>query len=62
MKILFATSNKHKVKEANKVGREFGVEFEQLLLEYPEIRDDDVIVCAWCVRYADIESWDECRE
>jgi len=42
LKILFATSNKHKIGEANEIGEGFGVEFEQLLLGYPEIRDEDV--------------------
>jgi XTP/dITP diphosphohydrolase len=42
MKILFATSNPHKVREANGVGEGFGVEFIQLMEPYPEIRDEDV--------------------
>lgn len=42
MEILFATSNPHKVREANDVGEGFGVEFIQLMEPYPEIRDEDV--------------------
>ncbi len=42
MKIRFATSNPHKVAEANEAGREFGVEFEQIRVDYPEIRAEDV--------------------
>lgn len=42
MKILFATSNQHKVKEANKIGKKFEIEFLQLEEPYPEIRDEDV--------------------
>jgi len=42
MKVLFATSNPHKVKEANDVGRGYGIEFVQLSESYPEIRDEDV--------------------
>ena len=42
MKILFATSNPHKVREANDAGRIYGLEFVQLKEAYPEIRDEDV--------------------
>ena len=42
MRILFATSNHHKVMEANEVGKNFGVEFSHLMERYPEIRDEDV--------------------
>lgn len=42
MKILFATSNPHKLREANAVGKLYGIEFIQLKEPYPEIRDDDV--------------------
>lgn len=42
MKVNFATSNKHKVKEANLVGEGFGIEFIQLREQYPEIRDESV--------------------
>lgn len=42
LKINFATSNPHKVREANLVGKEHGIEFVQLGGDYPEIRDDDV--------------------
>ncbi len=41
-RVNFATSNLHKVREANLVGREFGIEFVRLEEDYPEIRDDDV--------------------
>jgi XTP/dITP diphosphohydrolase len=41
-KILFATSNPHKLKEANGVGKGYGIEFEQLKAPYPELRDEDV--------------------
>lgn len=46
MKILFATSNPHKVKEAVGVGIGYGIEFVQLKESYPEIRDEDVGVVA----------------
>lgn len=42
MDLLFATSNKHKVSEANKVGRKFGVRFRQINVKYPEVRDNSV--------------------
>jgi XTP/dITP diphosphohydrolase len=42
MKILFATSNPNKLKEANDVGKGYGIEFVQLKQPYPEIRDEDV--------------------
>lgn len=42
MRILFATSNKHKIEEANEIGADYGIEFSQLKLEYPEIRDESV--------------------
>ena len=42
MKILFATSNNHKVREANAVGKEFKIEFVQIQIEYPEIRSESV--------------------
>ncbi len=42
MKILFATSNLHKVLEGNEIGKEFGIEFKQISVPYPEIRDEDV--------------------
>lgn len=42
MKILFATSNIHKVLEGNEIGKEFGIEFKQISVPYPEIRDEDV--------------------
>ncbi len=40
MEVLFATSNKHKVSEANEVGRAFNVRFTQLREPYPEIQAD----------------------
>ncbi|MBN2251809.1 MAG: RdgB/HAM1 family non-canonical purine NTP pyrophosphatase [Candidatus Altiarchaeota archaeon] len=42
MKIPFATSNPHKVREANEVGKGYDIEFVQLNEPYPEIRDEDV--------------------
>jgi len=42
MIVKFATSNPHKVREANLVGKKHGIEFVQLEQDYPEIRDDDV--------------------
>ena len=42
MEILFATSNKNKVAEANEVGRRHGIVFTQIHLLYPEIRSDSV--------------------
>ena len=40
--ILFATSNLHKVSEANEIGRKFNINFKQIELPYPEIRDESV--------------------
>ena len=40
--IKFATSNPNKVVEGNIVGKEFGIEFVQIMEDYPEIRDEDV--------------------
>jgi XTP/dITP diphosphohydrolase len=40
MEVLFATSNRHKVAEANKVGAEYNVSFTQINVMYPEIRAD----------------------
>ncbi|RLI90223.1 MAG: non-canonical purine NTP pyrophosphatase, RdgB/HAM1 family [Candidatus Altiarchaeales archaeon] len=45
-KIKFATSNPHKVKEANFIGEKYGIEFIQIHIEYPEIRHEDVEVVA----------------
>jgi XTP/dITP diphosphohydrolase len=45
-KVRFATSNPHKVAEGNRVGREYEIRFEQLLVPYPEIRDENVAVVA----------------
>ena len=42
MELLFATSNHHKVKEANAVAAGFGLEFEQVNVLYPEVRADAV--------------------
>jgi len=42
MDILFATSNIHKVEEANAVGKVYGVRFKQIMGNYPEVRDEDV--------------------
>jgi len=46
MQVLFASSNKHKVAEANEVGRKFGVEFKQVSVDYSEVRDKSVSVVA----------------
>ncbi|MBU4266819.1 MAG: XTP/dITP diphosphatase [Candidatus Altiarchaeales archaeon] len=46
MELKFATSNPHKVSEANQVGRKYGIEFVQLEQDYPEIRDEDVRMVA----------------
>jgi len=46
MDIKFATSNPHKVSEANLVGKKYGIEFVQLREDYPEIRDEDVRMVA----------------
>lgn len=40
MKVLFSTTNKHKVREANEIGKIYGIEFEQINFPYPEIRDE----------------------
>ena len=40
--ILFATSNKHKVFEANEIGKNFNINFKQIEVDYPEIRDESV--------------------
>jgi XTP/dITP diphosphohydrolase len=42
MEVLFATSNQHKVAEANKVGAEFKMTFTQVNVMYPEVRADSV--------------------
>jgi XTP/dITP diphosphohydrolase len=42
MEVLFATSNQHKVAEANKVGTEFNITFTQVNIMYPEVRADSV--------------------
>jgi XTP/dITP diphosphohydrolase len=42
MEVLFATSNQHKVAEANKVGAEFKITFTQANVMYPEDRADSV--------------------
>jgi XTP/dITP diphosphohydrolase len=42
MEVLFATSNHHKVAEANKVGAKLGVEFKQVNVLYPEVRAESV--------------------
>ena len=42
MEILFATSNKNKVSEANEIGKKCGITFTQIHLLYPEIRSDSV--------------------
>ncbi len=41
-KVKFATSNPHKVREGNLVGKKFGIDFVQIKQSYPEIRDEDV--------------------
>ncbi len=40
--VIFITSNKNKVKEANVIGREYGVSFNQVNLLYPEVRAETV--------------------
>jgi XTP/dITP diphosphohydrolase len=45
-KVRFATSNPHKVAEANSVGKEYGILFAQVKCPYPEVRDEDVSVVA----------------
>jgi XTP/dITP diphosphohydrolase len=42
MEILFATSNKNKVLESNKMGAEYNVTFTQINVMYPEIRAESV--------------------
>jgi XTP/dITP diphosphohydrolase len=42
MEVLFATSNSHKVAEANKVGSDVGFEFQQVNIIYPEVRAESV--------------------
>jgi XTP/dITP diphosphohydrolase len=42
VEVLFATSNKHKVTEANLVGKEYDIEFTQVNILYPEIRSNSV--------------------
>jgi len=42
MDILFATSNKNKVAEANQVSRKYGITFSHIHVLYPEIRSDSV--------------------
>lgn len=39
---MFATSNQHKVREANQVGREYNVAFKQVNVLYPEVRSESV--------------------
>ncbi|MFC2162812.1 XTP/dITP diphosphatase [Candidatus Altiarchaeota archaeon] len=43
MKILFATSNEHKISEANEIGKEYGIEFEAIIQDYPEVRAESVL-------------------
>ncbi|MFH1125929.1 MAG: XTP/dITP diphosphatase [Candidatus Altiarchaeota archaeon] len=42
MEVLFATSNRHKVSEANRIGRKFGVKFRRVDVPYSEIRNNSV--------------------
>ncbi len=42
MEVLFATSNENKVKEANKIGAEYGIKFKQVNLVYEEVRAESV--------------------
>ncbi|MFH0861061.1 MAG: XTP/dITP diphosphatase [Candidatus Altiarchaeota archaeon] len=42
MNVLFATGNRHKVSEANRVGKEYGVKFVRVSCPYPEIRDESL--------------------
>jgi len=40
--IPFATSNPHKISEANELTKKFNITFKQIKLDYPEIRDESV--------------------
>ncbi len=40
MIVLFSTTNKHKIKESNEIGKIYGIKFEQINCIYPEIRDE----------------------
>ena len=40
--ILFATTNPHKIQEANTIGQDHNIKFKQVQGNYPEIRDEDV--------------------
>jgi len=40
MRVLFSTTNKHKVEEAQEIGKIYYIEFEQINCPYPEIRDE----------------------
>ena len=42
MQVVFVTSNHHKVVEANKVGKEYGIRFNQVHILYPEVRAETV--------------------
>jgi len=40
-KIIFVTTNKYKVEEANRLGVDYSIEFIQNDYDYPELRSDD---------------------
>ncbi len=40
MRILFSTTNKHKIREANETSKIYGIRFEQININYHEIRDE----------------------
>jgi len=42
MRILFATGNRHKVAEAKKAGKVYGVTFKRAACPYPEVRSESV--------------------
>jgi len=42
MEVLFASSNEHKVSEANRIGGDYGVEFARVDCPYPELQSDSL--------------------
>ncbi len=42
MQVFFATSNQHKIQEANEIGKDHDIEFLKVDQPYPEIRDEKV--------------------
>lgn len=52
MRVLFATGNRHKISEANTVGKEYSVKFIKVNCPYAEIRDESLAkIAAEGVRY-----------